>query len=313
MSKRLDSDTVSLLGLASSRDAFNLPERASPRPPARGRLLFGPVRLLAGQASRWEHPGHDGGAELFTGNTLIVASMGQQQDQPIPWCFGNWSIVYGVIRGASLQRPSNHVPGQHAFGAGTIGLAAHHDEREGPTWSSSPRSLWETCATPLSAWLSGPPSAPVRRRTDLGHHPADRRRSWRASSTASPTCTSSQKRIAIRSVQRLMKLLGYHRPKPGRLPEPDGRRVLSHLLRVTIGNVIGGAKLRSGSSTGLFSSASSRSPTSMIRVAASCGPPHSALFRMTFCPIDRTSPTAGYEHGLQRYMSADPASGKAWT
>lgn len=90
-----------------------------------GELPFGLVRLLAGLAfSLGLILVIVGGAELFTGNTLLVMA----------WASGkvssrlllrNWSIVYvGNLVGALATAGVMVVSGQYAFGGGSVGQAA---------------------------------------------------------------------------------------------------------------------------------------------------------------------------------------------
>ena len=90
-----------------------------------GDLPFGLVRLLAGLAfSLGLILVVIGGAELFTGNTLIVMA----------WASGkvssrlllrNWSIVYvGNLVGALATAAVTFISGQYAFGHGSVGSAA---------------------------------------------------------------------------------------------------------------------------------------------------------------------------------------------
>ena len=90
-----------------------------------GAIPFGIVRLLAGLAfSLGLILVVVGGAELFTGNTLLVMA----------WASGkvstrlvlrNWTIVYlGNLVGALATAAVMVVSGQYAFGGGSVGLAA---------------------------------------------------------------------------------------------------------------------------------------------------------------------------------------------
>jgi formate transporter len=90
-----------------------------------GALPFGMVRLLAGLAfSLGLILVIIGGAELFTGNTLIVMAWasGKVSSRLV---LRNWSIVYvGNLVGALGTVGVMVVSGQYAFGGGSVGLAA---------------------------------------------------------------------------------------------------------------------------------------------------------------------------------------------
>jgi formate transporter len=120
-------DTLSLFALAVLAGAFISLGAifATSVSAGAGDLPFGLVRLLAGLAfSLGLILVIVGGAELFTGNTLIVMA----------WASGkvgsghvlrNWSIVYvGNLAGALATVAVMFVSGQYAFGNGSIGSAA---------------------------------------------------------------------------------------------------------------------------------------------------------------------------------------------
>ena len=90
-----------------------------------GDLPFGVVRLLAGLAfTLGLILVVVGGAELFTGNTLIVMAWASGK---IGWrlVLRNWAIVYaGNLAGALATAAVMFVSGQYAFGQGSVGLAA---------------------------------------------------------------------------------------------------------------------------------------------------------------------------------------------
>jgi formate/nitrite transporter len=90
-----------------------------------GDLPFGLVRLLAGQAfSLGLILVIIGGAELFTGNTLIVMAWASGKVSP-SLVLRNWSIVYvGNLAGALATVAVMFVSGQYTFDAGSVGLAA---------------------------------------------------------------------------------------------------------------------------------------------------------------------------------------------
>jgi formate/nitrite transporter len=120
-------DTVSLFALAVLAGAFISLGAifATTVSAGAGDLPFGVVRLLAGLAfSLGLILVVIGGAELFTGNTLIVMA----------WASGkvstrlvlrNWSIVYvGNLVGSLGTAAVMFVSGQYSFGGGSVGLAA---------------------------------------------------------------------------------------------------------------------------------------------------------------------------------------------
>jgi len=88
-------------------------------------LPFGIVRLLAGLAfSLGLILVIIGGAELFTGNTLIVMAWASGKVSSA-LLLRNWSIVYvGNLTGALATVAVMLVSGQYAFGGGSVGLAA---------------------------------------------------------------------------------------------------------------------------------------------------------------------------------------------
>jgi formate transporter len=90
-----------------------------------GDLPFGLVRLLAGLAfSLGLILVIIGGAELFTGNTLIVMAWASGKVSS-SLLLRNWSIVYvGNLAGALATAGVMLVSGQYTFGDGSVGLAA---------------------------------------------------------------------------------------------------------------------------------------------------------------------------------------------
>jgi len=90
-----------------------------------GELPFGLVRLLAGLAfSLGLILVIIGGAELFTGNTLIVMAWASGKVSS-SLVLRNWSIVYvGNLAGALATAAVMVVSGQYSFGGGSVGLAA---------------------------------------------------------------------------------------------------------------------------------------------------------------------------------------------
>jgi formate transporter len=125
--RKVRLDAVSLFALAVLAGAFISLGAifATTVSAGTGDLPFGLVRLLAGLAfSLGLILVIIGGAELFTGNTLIVMA----------WASGkvssglvlrNWSIVYiGNFVGALATVVVMFVTGQYEFGNGTVGLTA---------------------------------------------------------------------------------------------------------------------------------------------------------------------------------------------
>ena len=90
-----------------------------------GDLPFGLVRLLAGLAfSLGLILVVVGGAELFTGNTLIVMAWASGKVSSA-LVLKNWAIVYvGNLVGALATAAVMFISGQYAFGNGTVGSAA---------------------------------------------------------------------------------------------------------------------------------------------------------------------------------------------
>jgi formate/nitrite transporter len=90
-----------------------------------GSLPYGIVRLLAGLVfSLGLILVIVGGAELFTGNNLIVMAWASRKVST-PLLLKNWAIVYaGNFVGALGTAVLVFVGGQYAFGQGTVGAAA---------------------------------------------------------------------------------------------------------------------------------------------------------------------------------------------
>jgi formate transporter len=90
-----------------------------------GDLPFGMVRLVAGLAfSLGLILVIVGGAELFTGNTLIVMAWASRSVSTAS-LLRNWTIVYvGNLAGALATVGVLFVSGQYRFGGGSVGLAA---------------------------------------------------------------------------------------------------------------------------------------------------------------------------------------------
>jgi len=90
-----------------------------------GGLPFGPVRLMAGIAfSLGLILVIVGGAELFTGNALIVMAWASRKVSSGS-LLRNWTVVYaGNFVGALATAGVMFVTGQYMFGKGSVGLAA---------------------------------------------------------------------------------------------------------------------------------------------------------------------------------------------
>jgi formate transporter len=90
-----------------------------------GDLPFGVVRLLAGLAfSLGLILIIVGGAELFTGNTLIIMAWASRKVSSAS-LLRNWAVVYaGNLAGALATAAVLFVSGQYMFGKGSVGLAA---------------------------------------------------------------------------------------------------------------------------------------------------------------------------------------------
>jgi formate transporter len=90
-----------------------------------GDLPFGPVRLLAGLAfSLGLILVIVGGAELFTGNALVVMAWASRRVSSAS-LLRNWAIVYaGNLVGAIATAGVMFVSGQYMFGKSSVGLAA---------------------------------------------------------------------------------------------------------------------------------------------------------------------------------------------
>jgi formate transporter len=90
-----------------------------------GDLPFGVVRLMAGLAfSLGLVLVIIGGAELFTGNALIVMAWASRRVSSSS-VFRNWAIVYaGNLVGALSTAAVLFISGQYMFGKGSVGLAA---------------------------------------------------------------------------------------------------------------------------------------------------------------------------------------------
>ena len=120
-------DTVSLFALAFLAGAFISLGAIFATTVSAGAadLPFGLVRLLAGLAfSLGLILVIIGGAELFTGNALIVMAWasGKVSSRLV---LRNWSIVYvGNLLGALATAAVMFVSGQYSFGEGSVGLAA---------------------------------------------------------------------------------------------------------------------------------------------------------------------------------------------
>jgi formate/nitrite transporter len=120
-------DTVSLFVLAVLAGAFISLGAifATTVSAGTGDLAFGPVRFMAGLAfSLGLILVIVGGAELFTGNTLIVMAWASRKVSSA-LVLRNWAIVYaGNFVGALATAGVMFLSGQYAFGQGSVGLAA---------------------------------------------------------------------------------------------------------------------------------------------------------------------------------------------
>jgi formate/nitrite transporter len=120
-------DTLSLFALAVLAGAFISLGAifATTVSAGTGAMPFGIVRLLAGLAfSLGLILVIVGGAELFTGNALIVMAWASGK---IDWTLvlRNWTIVYvGNLAGALGTVAVMLVAGQYAFGGGSVGASA---------------------------------------------------------------------------------------------------------------------------------------------------------------------------------------------
>ena len=120
-------DTLSLFALAALAGAFISLGAIFATTVSAGTagMPFGIVRLLAGLAfSLGLILVIVGGAELFTGNTLIVMAWASGK---IDWrlVLRNWTIVYvGNLAGALGTVAVMFVAGQYAFGNGSVGASA---------------------------------------------------------------------------------------------------------------------------------------------------------------------------------------------
>ncbi len=120
-------DTVSLFVLAVLAGAFISLGAifATTVSAGAGDLAFGLVRLMAGLAfSLGLILVIVGGAELFTGNTLIVMAWASRRVSSAS-LLRNWAIVYaGNFVGALATASVMFVSGQYTFGHGSVGLTA---------------------------------------------------------------------------------------------------------------------------------------------------------------------------------------------
>jgi formate transporter len=125
--RKVRLDAVSLFALAVLAGAFISLGAifATTVSAGAGDLPFGVVRLLAGLAfSLGLILVIVGGAELFTGNTLIVMAWASGKVSSA-LVLRNWSIVYfGNLVGALATVAVMFVTGQYAFGDGSVGLVA---------------------------------------------------------------------------------------------------------------------------------------------------------------------------------------------
>ena len=95
------------------------------------------------------------GAELFTGNNLIVMAWADRRI-PLGRLLRNWGIVYlGNLVGALATALLVFAARQYEFGDGAVGLNASRSPR--PSRRSAGDRPWRSAcsATPWSAWPSG--------------------------------------------------------------------------------------------------------------------------------------------------------------
>ena len=120
---RLDSVSLFVLGVLAG--AFISLGAVAATTVGAGDLPFGVARLLSGIAfSLGLILIIVGGAELFTGNTLIIMAWASGKVSTT-LVLRNWSIVYaGNLAGAVATAVVMFVSGQYTFGAGSVGLAA---------------------------------------------------------------------------------------------------------------------------------------------------------------------------------------------
>jgi formate transporter len=120
---RLDSVSLFVLGVLAG--AFISLGAVAATTVGAGDLPFGVARLLSGIAfSLGLILIIVGGAELFTGNTLIIMAWASGKVSTT-LVLRNWSIVYaGNLAGAVATAVVMFVSGQYSFGAGSVGLAA---------------------------------------------------------------------------------------------------------------------------------------------------------------------------------------------
>ena len=140
----------------SSLSARSSRPRSAPEP---ADLPFGVVRLLAGLAfSLGLILVIVGGAELFTGNNLIVMAWASRKVST-SLVLRNWAIVYvGNLVGALGTAGLMFVAGQYTFGNGSVGAGRPDDrELEGRIWSScrpSRSGMMCNALVCLAVWLS---------------------------------------------------------------------------------------------------------------------------------------------------------------
>ena len=135
-----------------------------------------------------------GGAELFTGNALIVMAWASRRVTTRA-LLRNWLIVLGGnFLGAAATAGMVFLGGVHHFGGGAVGITALANRpRQARSSASDRRWRWGSCAMPSSASRSGSAIAPGPPPT--GSWPSSRRSARSSppgSSTRLRTCTSSR-------------------------------------------------------------------------------------------------------------------------
>lgn len=237
-------DTLSLFALAVLAGAFISLGAifATTVSAGTGDLPFGVVRLLAGPAfSLGLILVIVGGAELFTGNTLIVMA----------WASGkigsrlvlrNWAIVYtGNLVGSLATAVVMFVAGQYAFGNGSVGLAALTVGNAKAGLEFVPAiALGMMCnaLVCLAVWLS----FSARTTTDriLAIVPPIAAFVAAGFEHSVANMYFIPEAIAIRELAPRRFWASIDRV-PADFPNLTAERFLANLLPVTIGNVIGGA------------------------------------------------------------------------
>ena len=137
---------------------------------------FGVVRLLGGLAfSLGLILVVVAGAELFTGNNLIVMAWAGRRVRTAQ-VVRNWTIVYlGNLVGALATAVILFVSKQYEFGGGAVGVQALSIAAAKTDLGFAQAVALGVSAMASSVWPSGSATAPGRRPTSPLDHPADRR------------------------------------------------------------------------------------------------------------------------------------------